>query len=524
MRRHTGPLIVAFLSIIVLDAQESPTFRVGSELVVVDLVVADRDGQPVGDLDIGQIQVLEDGRPQKIQFVRRLQAGRPAGPPPSNNSGAVDIAPKASPTAGNVALHAAVDGGFAILIDLTSTPIDALARTREVIARLIRDELPEGLPVMLATLGPGINVLAGFTDDRVALLQAVDKVRPPAVDAMTLQTLLENIDQQCDQTGAINTRAMSTIGRGLIADARARLTAGVDALVAMSRSLAVRAGRKQLVYFSAGYYMNPAGDVIDTIAAGVAGCQGADPERIRREIAQELASGNTEDLISQVQTAIDRANRSQVSFYAVDPRGLVTASVEAKQRVSARSAQRGTIQKIVALDQTRSIEFLEVLAGGTGGRAFVNSNDIAQGLRRARRMVCNRSGNSRLHRSTRIPAPRFCRRGKVRRNSASHHRSRAARDAYLHQEWHRADRHTQRPRDATGWAGATRGSRPDSRSGYQPAHGSGAARALVDERQPGDSIHARTGATRLLPAHGRGARRQRMDRCALSTGRGRTLT
>ncbi len=58
---------------------------------------------------------------------------------------------------------------------------------------------------MLATLGPRVNVLAGFTeDDRVALLQALDKVRPPAVEAMTLQSLLENIDQQCDLTGAIN--------------------------------------------------------------------------------------------------------------------------------------------------------------------------------------------------------------------------------------------------------------------------------------------------------------------------------
>ncbi len=161
------------------------------------------------------------------------------------------------------------------------------------------------------------------------------------------------------------------------------MAAAVDALVAVSRSLAARPGRKQLVYFSAGYCMNPAGDVIETIAAGVAGCQGGDPERIRREIAQELASGNTGDLLSQVQMAIDSANRSQVSFYAVDPRGLVTTSPEAKQRVSARSAQRGTIQKIVALDQTRSIEYLETLAAATGGRAFVNSNDIALGLRRA---------------------------------------------------------------------------------------------------------------------------------------------
>jgi VWFA-related protein len=380
--RRPATLLLALLSAFILEAQELPTFRVGSELVVVDLVVTDRAGRPVADLDAAEVQLFEDGRPQKIQFLRRLP--QPSGPRPvSAEPAAAGVVPTLAPAVGSPAWKMAADGGLAIVIDLASTPVDALARTREVIARLVRDDLPAGSPVMLATLGPGVNVLAGFTDDRVGLLQALERVRPPAGEPMTMQSVLENVEQQCDLSGAVNPRATAAMGRLLISESRARLVNAVGALVAVSRSLAARPGRKQLVYFSAGYYMNPAGDVIETIAAGVAGCQGVDSERIRREIAQELASGNTDDLVLQVQTAIDRANRSQVSFYAVDPRGLVTTSPEARQRVSGRSAQRGTIQKIVALDQTRSIEYLETLAGGTGGRAFVNSNDIAQGLRRA---------------------------------------------------------------------------------------------------------------------------------------------
>jgi hypothetical protein len=56
-----------------IAARQAPLFRVDAELVVVDLVATDRDGNFVADLQPADIELLEDGKPQKIQFVQMIR-------------------------------------------------------------------------------------------------------------------------------------------------------------------------------------------------------------------------------------------------------------------------------------------------------------------------------------------------------------------------------------------------------------------------------------------------------------------
>jgi hypothetical protein len=50
--------------------QPVPLFRSGIELIEVDAIVTDRDGNPVKDLTAADFEVFEDGRPQTIQTFR----------------------------------------------------------------------------------------------------------------------------------------------------------------------------------------------------------------------------------------------------------------------------------------------------------------------------------------------------------------------------------------------------------------------------------------------------------------------
>src|SRR5690348_14134745 len=61
-----------------------PTFRAGTALVQVDVVVRDGKGQFVGNLTKDDFQVFEDGKPQTIQtfsLVGRPNGGLVAGNP-----------------------------------------------------------------------------------------------------------------------------------------------------------------------------------------------------------------------------------------------------------------------------------------------------------------------------------------------------------------------------------------------------------------------------------------------------------
>src|SRR5512141_2290517 len=54
---------------------ERPGFRVGAELVVIDLVATDRDGRFDEDLSPSDIQLVEDGKPRAVQFLHLVRMG-----------------------------------------------------------------------------------------------------------------------------------------------------------------------------------------------------------------------------------------------------------------------------------------------------------------------------------------------------------------------------------------------------------------------------------------------------------------
>src|SRR5687767_8214288 len=49
------------------DPPRQPTFKTGINFVRVDVIVSDRNGNPILDLKPEEFSVSEDGRPQKIE-------------------------------------------------------------------------------------------------------------------------------------------------------------------------------------------------------------------------------------------------------------------------------------------------------------------------------------------------------------------------------------------------------------------------------------------------------------------------
>jgi VWFA-related protein len=364
-----------------------PTFRIASDLVVVDLLATDRDGRFVADLQPAQITVLQDGKPQKVEFLRLVRgAGRAVSP--SAATAPNQPANGANAATGNETTVEAAPVSLAVVIDMYSTPPEALSFVKESITRMVANELPPGSKVTIATLDDGLTVRQGMTPDMNAVRTSVQNLALSGSVAPSLGQIIESADAMCETSGSGADRTPAfhqtmAMAKMVAKESQRRLKVAAESLGSLSTSLGGENGRKHLVFYSAGYAINPAHAIIDVVAAANAACAGLDVSAMRRRVAEELAPFAQFEANPAIEQMVDRANRAQVAFYTVDSRGLVTGGVEARHRGSARMVRGGQLQKALQLEATLPQEFLRAAAADTGGRSLLNSNDLAEGMRRA---------------------------------------------------------------------------------------------------------------------------------------------
>ncbi|MGE5813594.1 MAG: VWA domain-containing protein [Acidobacteriota bacterium] len=368
-------------------AQETPrpAFRVSTELVVVDLLATGRSQQFVSDLQPAEIQLFEDGKPQKVEFVRLVRHG--TGRAPARDD-ATPSPPAAKAPAPSIALQSEAAGEplrLIVAIDLVSTPADEFVRVKDAIVRMLREELPAGPEVMLVTLWHGLTVEENFTADRDRMIAAVNNLRTPLADRISFLQMVDTAQQACETGGtpAVVLAQLIGLGRNYITETRQDLTETSVALGALSRGSAALSGRKHIVLYSRGYALNAVAHVIDLVAnAAATGC-GGDPASYRQKVAEELSAAGDFDPENTLQRLLDDANRSQVSFYVIDPRGLITTAPKARDAVSTRGSRGGLASRAAVLEALMPQEYLRAVAGDTAGRVYLNTNDLSAGLKRA---------------------------------------------------------------------------------------------------------------------------------------------
>jgi VWFA-related protein len=336
--------------------------------VVIDLIARDGDGRLVADLRPEEIKVYEDGKRQRIDFVRlvgpRAAAAAATGAPTAFAPGPLP-APAASLATPALSL--------VVVVDLATMPFEVLAHTREAVVGMARAELEPGTRLMLVTLDRGLHVRQPFTDEVARFAAAVEALSPSVGEGdASLAELVDKVEDTCDGTPGAVQNAVA-LGRAWVENARLGLTDAADGMSALARYLAPLPGRKHVVFYSAGYPMQPA-----SIAASVveAVCGSSEAHAALRVGAQIDSAG-------MLRALLDEANRAQVSVYAVDARGLVSDTVPARSRVPTRLARGAAAQQVTQRNVRAPQEILYSIADGTGGRASVNTNELARGMRAA---------------------------------------------------------------------------------------------------------------------------------------------
>jgi VWFA-related protein len=375
--------------------QPELSFRVSSELVVIDLVVIDLQGRFVTDLRPEDIEVKEDGKRQHVQQLRligdteAMSAPVTASTDPQPGGAAPTAAPGAfGGTSGGV-LGGTVDEAtpvsrrLAIVVDGLSLSVDAIPRVRASLLAAI-DDVPEDLPVLLATIGTSLHVRQPFTTDKAALRTAIDALPAQLDTPAGAARVFDAVDRLC--ASAVDTRrvvdAAIEAGEQLVLDAHARSAATSEALAILADRLGALQGRKHLALYSSGHPISPETQAIDAVAAAVSACTDLDAMAVRRDASSALGRLTRRAASDGLRRVIDQANRAQSTFYTLDPSGITTSTIMPSTRGTAQTGGPGPVVNFAGLGADAGRDYVEGLAVETGGLT-VKSNDLAVVLRHA---------------------------------------------------------------------------------------------------------------------------------------------
>ncbi len=146
-----------------------PTFRGGVNAVLVDVVVLDRDGDPVAGLTQDDFEVLEDGTPQTIatfdvtDWTSYVAAKTDAGEAPGTGGGAN----------GNTNTY---PRRFVFIINRQGAKFEDLNRAKRALQSFIVDSMAEGDEAMVIDVGYSLKVAQQFQASKQATLTTVKKL------------------------------------------------------------------------------------------------------------------------------------------------------------------------------------------------------------------------------------------------------------------------------------------------------------------------------------------------------------
>lgn len=341
--------------------QTPATFRGGINYVRVDAIVTDRKGQPVFDLKQSDFEVVEDGKPQKIDSFKLIRVDgnpKPGEPPPRQIRSRDDEESEAARDDVRV---------FVILLDDYHVRATNAMRMRDILTRFVQTQLrPLDLVAVMYPLTP-ITAL-DFTRNFDSVASAVQRFEGRKYDYRPRNTAEE-------QYMRYPTETVEQIRNDVVMGAMKGISVRLGS---------IREARKHVIVVSEGLTVSlPAamrsGDAsmpqMPCMAPGQTNCNPA----INNPLRNEDQSGREQsadwfaqsDLYSKMRDVFVLANRNNVSFYTLDPRGLAVNEFGIDENIGPKQDAR-------ALQVTQ--DTLRVLAEETDGRAIVNRNALDTGL------------------------------------------------------------------------------------------------------------------------------------------------
>ncbi len=362
----------------------APTIRVTTHMVLIDAVVTDKQGKAITGLRPEDFVVEENGKVQKIASLTtpadNTPAAAPALPPGIYSNEAQFRSPGRPITV--------------MLLDALNTPFTDQAYARTQMLAFVKDQFKPGDRMGVFALTGSLNLLQDFTSDPQVLYTALQRFKPltqtfpngaptvtssdggPATAASTVASLDASTpppsDSGANAGGGLRGGSDALISSAMAAlqgfegaqvayakDERAVMT--LNALASIARILGGLPGRKSLIWVT--------GDISDlsfipedrvmSNAELAEDLPSMDTRRVEEHASGNYAATFRASHAEEIRETASRLASAQVAVYPVDARGLsISTSIDSQ-------------------------ETMREMARETGGRAYVNQNEIKVGVERA---------------------------------------------------------------------------------------------------------------------------------------------
>jgi VWFA-related protein len=330
------------------DANGDFTLSTTTQLVVETVTVREKGGNGIEGLTAKDFTVLEDGKPQEIKFFEFEKLPDTVEPAPAASSNNVTVLKKFPHT--QIAPEAPGNTRYrdhrllAFYFDMSALPPTDQLRAVEGARKFIRTQMtPADLVAIMVFRGQGVEVLQDFTAERDKLETIIETIAVGEADGF-------------DSTDT--TAAAADTGAAFGQDDGEFNIFNTDRQLAALQTAVTMLGhlneKKSLLYFSSGIKLN-----------------GTDNQ-------------------AQMHATTNAAVRAGVTIWAIDSRGLVADAPmgdASKGSPGSQAMYNGGAALAFANRFQQSQDALYALAGDTGGKAFLDNNDLSAGIVQAQKSV-----------------------------------------------------------------------------------------------------------------------------------------
>ncbi len=338
--------------------------RINTALIQTDVMVFDKSGAFVEGLKRDQFTLKIDGKPREISFFEKIVAG-------SRSEEAQLAAARGNSTGAGLrpAGPVPLDRGRVVyfFVDDLHLSNASTRQTRQMIERFINREMGQNDEAAVTSTSGQIGFLQQLTDDKHVLHAATARLLPRSFATRDSQRPAMT-EYQAQLIEAENEDVF-----GYFVDEVLRLNPNLPRNMAAAEVQ----GRASQINQQTNYLANGTLNSLRTLVKNSAVVPG-------RKLVFLISDGfllDRSDAVDRLRQITAAAATSGVVIYSIDARGLSSGMPDASAEVPFDPS--GRLARGAAGELTATQDGLNALAGDTGGRAFLASNDLSASVTRA---------------------------------------------------------------------------------------------------------------------------------------------